>query len=120
MGGDAQANDPLAALRVLPSLATEDGTTLLVLQNFHRFLQSAEIVQAVAQQAQAGKQYRTIVVVLSPVVQFPVELEKLFVTLQHDLPGREELRSIAEAIATEVGELPDGREFERCSTRPAG
>ena len=112
VGGDAQASDPLAALRALPSLVNEDGTTLLVLQNFHRFLQSAEIVQAVAQQAQLGKQHRTIVVVLSPVVQIPVELEKLFVTLQHDLPGRDELRSIAEAIATEDGELPSGRDLQ--------
>ncbi|MDA1229835.1 MAG: AAA family ATPase, partial [Planctomycetota bacterium] len=41
---DTQASDPLAALRALPSLAMEDGTVILVLQNFHRFLQSAEIV----------------------------------------------------------------------------
>jgi hypothetical protein len=73
------------------SLATADGTAILVLQNFHRFLQSAEIVQALSQQVIAGKQNRTIVVVLSPVIQLPVELEKLFVVLEHELPDRTQL-----------------------------
>ena len=117
---DTQATDPLAALRALPSLATEDGTAILVLQNFHRFLQSAEIVQAVEHQLQLGKQQRTIVVVLSPVVQLPVELEKQFVVLQHDLPGRDELEAIARGIATEDGELPDGRELTSVLDASAG
>ncbi|MCA9091398.1 MAG: AAA family ATPase, partial [Planctomycetaceae bacterium] len=57
------SGDPLAAIRALNALATLDGTAILVLQNFHRFLQSAEIVQAISQQIIAGKQNRTIVVV---------------------------------------------------------
>ena len=46
--------------------------------------------------------------VLSPVVQIPVELEKLLVVVEHDLPGREQLEQIARGIATEDGELPEG------------
>ena len=56
----------------------------------------------------AGKQDRTFVVILAPVVQVPVELEKLFVVIEHDLPGRDQLEAIARAIATEPGELPEG------------
>ena len=77
-------------------------------RNFHRFVQSAEIVQALAQQITTGKQNRSFVVVLSPVVSIPTELEKLFVVVEHDLPGREQLEQIARGIATEEGELPDG------------
>ncbi|HUQ68310.1 MAG TPA: AAA family ATPase, partial [Planctomycetaceae bacterium] len=62
------ATDPLAALRSLPALATPEGTTLLVLSNFHRFLNSAEIVQALQHQLLAGKANRTFVVILAPVV----------------------------------------------------
>jgi hypothetical protein len=109
---DAGASDPLAAIRAINSLATPEGTAILVLQNFHRFLQSAEIVQALAQQVITGKQNRTIIVVLAPVVVLPVELEKLFVVLEHELPSREQLAEIAEGIATEAGELPEGRERE--------
>src|SRR3954453_14532776 len=103
-----QAADPLAALRALNALATPEGTALLVLRNFHRFLNSVEIVQALDTQIHAGKQGRTFVVILAPVVQIPVELEKQFVVVEHDLPGRDQLEAIARGVATEPGERPEG------------
>ena len=69
---EAGGADPLAAIRSVNALATPDGSALLVLNNFHRFLNSAEIVQALARQISHGKQNRTFVVVLSPVVQIPM------------------------------------------------
>ena len=117
---EAGSNDPLGAIRAVNTLATPDGTAVLVLQNFHRFLQSAEIVQAIAQQVITGKQNRTIVVVLAPVVQLPVELEKLFVVIDHELPDREQLALIARGIATEDAELPDGPELETVLDAAAG
>jgi hypothetical protein len=70
-------SDPLAILKALPALAVADGTTLLVLHNYHRYLTSPEIVQTLFSQLIAGKQRRAFVVILSPLVQIPVELEKL-------------------------------------------
>jgi ATPase family associated with various cellular activities (AAA) len=102
------AGDPLAAIRSLGAMATPEGTAILVLRNFHKFLGSAEVIQALDSQVVAGKQARTFVVILSPVVQVPVELEKLFVVVEHDLPGRDPLGAIARSIATEPGELPVG------------
>ena len=117
---DASSNDPLAAIRAINALATPDGTAILILQNFHRFLQSAEVVQALARQIITGKQNRTIVVVLSPVVQIPTELEKMFVVMEHDLPNRQELDEIARGIATETGELPEDSEFQTVIDAAAG
>lgn len=111
-GTSAVGNDPLAALRALPALATADGTALLVLTNFHRFLQSAEIVQTLARQLTAGKQTRTFVVILSPIVQIPVELEKLFLVVEHELPSREQLTELARGVATGPEELPGGAQLE--------
>ena len=102
------AADPLAAIRALAALATSDGTAILVLRNFHRFLGSPEVVQALDTQVILGKQARTFVVILSPLVSLPVELEKLFVVVEHDLPGRDQLAAIARGVATEPGELPEG------------
>ncbi|MDB5334590.1 MAG: ftsH2 3, partial [Planctomycetaceae bacterium] len=79
--------DPLAAIRSLSALSSQDSSAILVLENFHRFLSSAEIVQALSRQLVTGKQNRTFVVILSPVVLIPVELEKLFVVIEHELPG---------------------------------
>lgn len=102
------------------ALAASESSAILVLQNFHRFIQSAEIVQALVQQITAGKQNRCFIVILSPVVDIPIELEELFVVLEHDLPNREQLEEIAQGIATEDGELPEGNELETVLDSAAG
>jgi hypothetical protein len=104
----AAGTDPLAAIRSLGTLAEVNGTTLLVLVNFHRFLHSAEIVQALARRISLGKQQRTFVVILAPVVQIPAELETLITVVEHPLPDRRDLAEIAQSVATEPGELPEG------------
>jgi hypothetical protein len=112
--------DPLAAIKSLNALATPDGTSLLVLRNFHRFLGSAEIVQAIDSAISKGKQDRTFVVILSPVVQIPVELERQFVVIEHDLPGRDQLEQIARSIAIEPGDLPEGDALDLVLDAAAG
>ncbi len=102
------ATDPLAAIRSLGAMANPEGTSLLVLRNFNRFLNNIEVVQALDSAISAGKTGRTFVVVLSAVVNIPVELERQFVVIEHDLPGRDQLERIARGIATDPGELPEG------------
>ncbi|MDZ4687344.1 MAG: AAA family ATPase, partial [Planctomycetaceae bacterium] len=112
------ATDPLAALRSLPALATPDRTTLFVLSNFHRFLNSAEIVQALQHQLLAGKATRTFVVILAPTVQLPLELERQFVVLTHELPHREQLAQIARDLAPD--ESSSGAAWESLLDAAAG
>lgn len=115
------AGDPLAALRALPALATKDGTALLVLHNFHRFLNNPEVVQTAFNQLVIGKQQRTFLVVLAPVVQVPTELEKLFVVIEHALPDRSQLRQIAEELTTEdPSGMPKGENLDRVLDAAAG
>jgi hypothetical protein len=117
----ADAGDPLAVLRALPALAEADGTTLLLLHNFHKFLGNPEVVQAAFAQLVAGKQRRSFLVVLAPVVQVPVELEKLFVILEHPLPDRAQLERIARDLtADHPEELPQGEELARVLDAAAG
>lgn len=108
------ANDPLAAIRWLSGKGRDedqDDVTILVLRNFHRFLGSAEVVQALDTVIAQGKVRRTFVVILSSVIQIPIELERQFVVVEHDLPGRDQLEKIAEGIAMEPGEMPVGDEL---------
>src|ERR1035437_8439360 len=114
------APDPLAALRALPALTKPDSSAILVLPNFHRFLSSPEIIQCLANTLQAGKTARTFVVILSPVVQIPVELERQFVVIDHQLPDRDQLQTIAQRTATESGDLPAGEELENLLDASAG
>lgn len=117
---DAGGNDPLAAIRSLNAMASADSSALLVMVNAHRFMQSAEVVQALAQQISSGKTNRTFVIILSAVVAIPTELEKIFVVLEHELPSREQLAEIARGIAVEDGELPEGPELETVLDAAAG
>jgi hypothetical protein len=101
-------NDPVAAIRSLDAISPEgDGASLLVLPNFHKFLNGAEIIQALSNQIHRGKNARTFVVVLSPVVTIPLELEKQFVVVDHELPDRTQLREVINGVATEAGDMPD-------------
>lgn len=117
---DAGASDPLAAIRSVNALTAADSSAVLVLANFHRFLQSAEVVQALAQQIVTGKQNRAFIIVLAPAVSIPPELEKLFVVLDHSLPDRAQLEEIARGIATEDGELPKGDALDTALDAAAG
>ena len=109
LGGQAveDGQDPLSAVKSAAAMGNE--TSIIILENFHRFLSSAEIVQALVSQLQAGKQTRSIIVVLAPVVELPPELEKLFVAIEHALPNRDQLNEIAQGVGVEEGELPDGK-----------
>ncbi len=128
-----EAADPVSVLRALPTLAPppadpaagpsqDAGTTLLLLPNFHRFLNSPEVVQVVAQQLTLGKQQRTFLVVLAPVVQIPVELERRFVVVEHPLPTASQLGQIAEEILTDSSEdgLPTGQAWDAVLDSAAG
>ena len=69
VGGQAveDGQDPLSAVKSAAAMGSE--TSIIILENFHRFLSSAEIVQALVSQLQAGKQTRSIIVVLAPVME---------------------------------------------------
>jgi len=113
MPGVTDTQDPLAIIRALPHVANGSGTTLVVFENLHRFLGGVEIVQALARQIHAGKNTRCFVVVLSPAIQIPAELEKLFVCVDHELPDHAQLEEIARGVAIQEGELPEGENLGR-------
>jgi hypothetical protein len=113
--------DPLAALRSLPALAEENGSAVLILHNFHRFLNSHEVVQTTFAQLVAGKQHRTFIIVLAPIVNIPLELEKLFVVLEHSLPDRQQLEGIAKELTSDnVNDMPNGDDLNRVLDAAAG
>ncbi len=120
-GLETGAGDPLAALRAVPALAEPDGTALLLLHNFHRFVNNPEVIQTAFGQLVTGKQQRTFLVVLAPVVQIPVELEKLFVIVEHTLPDRGQLQQIArELTSDDPGGWPDDPDRQRILDAAAG
>lgn len=97
LNGDRQLVDPLAAVRWLDSsLGSQD--TILIMKNLHRFLGAANIVQTVANVLSKCKADGGTLIVVSPVVQLPPEIEKMFTVLHYDLPTHEELVGICNAV----------------------
>lgn len=78
------------------------------------------MIHSLARQIVAGRTSRVITVILAPVVQLPVELEKLFVVLPHPLPASQELLEIARGVATEPGELPEESDLQKLLDASAG
>lgn len=59
--------------------------------------------------------------VLAPVVQIPVELEKLFVVLEHPLPDRLQLHAIARELTSDhPDDLPHGNDLQQVLDAAAG
>lgn len=115
------ATDPIAAVRALAGGVADHACVVVVLRNFHRFLGSPEIIQAVDTQLSEGKQRRVTLVVLAPVVQIPAELERQFVVIEHEMPGRDQLLRIARGVATEPDDLPEDPDaLERVLDAAAG
>lgn len=104
--------DPIGALKTLSALSNDDTPTILVLRSYHRFLGSGEVVAEVAKAVTQGKLHRKFVVILSPVVQLPPELERLFVVVDHEPPTRAELQELLGGIATAENEMPIGQQLE--------
>lgn len=69
--GEEHLPDPLSAVRAASRAGDGEKPTLIVLRNFHRFLGSIEIVQAMERQIQNGKQTRIFLLVLSPISRSP-------------------------------------------------
>ena len=108
----SDAIDPIGAVKALSAMTNDDIPTILVLRSYHRFIGSGEIVAEVAKAVTQGKVHRKFVVILSPVVQLPPELERLFVVVDHEPPTRDEMRELLAGIATDGDEMPTGNMLE--------
>lgn len=95
--------DPLSALTWLKE-ASEN--TVLFLWNFHKFLNSIEVIQAIQNGMNEWKSGGKTLIVLAPQIQIPVELDRIFTVIEFDLPDREALRSILSDVVESVGKTP--------------
>src|SRR5437868_12011597 len=76
--------------------------SLVVLKDFHPFLSDATVVRALRELAHDLKSTYTTVILLSPVLQMPVELEKEISVLDVPLPGFRDLYQLLREIVTVV------------------
>jgi AAA+ superfamily predicted ATPase len=97
------AREPLAALAAIAKLPEP---SLVVLKDFHPYLADPAVVRALRELAHALKSTYTTVVLLSPTLVIPPELEKEVSVLDVPLPTYRDLLQLLKEI---VGVLREGR-----------
>jgi SpoVK/Ycf46/Vps4 family AAA+-type ATPase len=99
------SKDPQAPLDVVGSLAQIgrlQEPALVVLKDFHPYLSDPRVVRALRELAQDLKSTFTTVILLSPVLEMPVELEKEISVLDVPLPTFRELYQLLREIVSLV------------------
>ena len=91
--------DPLAAIRWLG----ERSETVLIVQNFHYFFSSVEIIQEIQNSIPIWKASGCCLAMVGPPVKLPQEIEKFFSILDFRLPTLDDLRRIQQELAESVG-----------------
>jgi AAA+ superfamily predicted ATPase len=93
------AREPSAALEAIGKLSDP---SLVVLKDFHPYLGDPTVVRALRDLAHALKSTYTTVILLSPTLAIPPELEKEISVLDVPLPTFQELFGLLKEIATVV------------------
>jgi hypothetical protein len=91
--------DPVSAIRFLSGKTD----TVLFMQNFHYFLESVEVIQAVMNAIPIWKASGCCMVMSGPITTLPAQLMPFFTLLDFKLPDREALSRIQEELAETVG-----------------
>ena len=103
LGDTGQANTPVAALG---AVAQSPERAIFVLKDFHAFLDRPEVVRALRDLVGALKQSFKTLVLLSPVMAIPRELEKDMTVIDLPLPDGNEIAGILEAMLATVRNDP--------------
>jgi ATPase family protein associated with various cellular activities (AAA)/AAA+ lid domain-containing protein len=91
--------DPIACLR---EIATISEPSVFILTDFHAFLKERDVARTLRDLASVLHATNTTVVILSPLLQIPSELEKDITIIDFPLPGKEEIRRLIENIAADI------------------
>jgi len=91
--------DPLGAVKWLG----ERNDTVLIVQNFHHFISSVEIIQEIQNGIPIWKASGCCLVLAGHPVRLPQEIEKFFTILDFRLPTLDDLRRIQQELAESVG-----------------
>jgi SpoVK/Ycf46/Vps4 family AAA+-type ATPase len=100
---DAATRDPLAALDYI---ARSPEHAIFVLKDFHAFISDANVTRRLRDVSAIVKNcYKTIIVV-SPILKLPPELEKDITVLDYGLPSYDELSALLDQTIRSVREMP--------------
>lgn len=107
LNGNASYPDITDPVALIAWLSSQDQKTVLFAHNFHRFLDSIEVIQAIQNGLMDWKSTNKTLIILSPVVSMPIELERMITTIEVPLPDRESLSNLIDDMKTGAGMTPE-------------
>ncbi|MBN3041155.1 MAG: AAA family ATPase [Candidatus Omnitrophica bacterium] len=96
---DSSTADPLAALNFIDR---QNNPAIFILKDFHPFMTDHTIIRKLRDLIYKLKSTYATLVIVSPVLSVPAELEKDIVMVEFDLPGKEELGRLMDEIVEAV------------------
>jgi len=90
--------DPLGALKWL----CRQADSILIVQNFHHFMGSVEIIQEIQNSMPIWKAQGSCLVIAGPHMTLPQEVEKYFTLLDFNLPAFKDLQAIQKELGQSV------------------
>lgn len=97
----------------LAALTEAKDFTVVVLQNYHWFIEKGNVVQYIQDHVEVWKSKGKAIVVLAPILKVPVELDKDFTLLDFDLPADEDISKTIDFISSHKEDInlsDEGRE----------
>ncbi len=105
LAGEHRGGDVKDPLKALDHIAGVEGKCVFVLRDFHAFVDNPQVVRKLRDLAHDLKAKPKSVLLLSPVLKIPPELEKEIAIIDWDLPDRAEIDGIIGGI---LSGLPAG------------
>lgn len=107
-GGTPAKSGLRKPLEILNEILQNQDPGIYVLKDFHAYLESPEIIRQMRDLAYALRRTRKTMILLSPVLKLPPELEKAITILDMPLPDAGELGTLLDTI---VQESESGRRY---------
>ncbi len=116
VGGDKPAIE-MGPDEVLAHISKHESKALFMLKDFHSFLKDAAVTRALRDIVNSTVETYKPVVITSPVMQIPIELEKAVQVVDFDLPTAEQIEELVkgaqELITEKIGKEIDKGQKEK-------
>jgi SpoVK/Ycf46/Vps4 family AAA+-type ATPase len=101
--GRKGTKDPILALK---EIAEIPDPAIFTLKDFHPYMKDSSVVRGLRDLAASLRHTYTSVVILSPVLEIPPELEKDVTIVDFPLPAREDLETLLRQIQNDIRDNP--------------
>jgi len=101
--GRKGTKDPILALKEVLEF---NEPSIFALKDFHAYMKETQIVRGLRDVVQSLRNSYSTVVIVSPVVEVPPELEKELTLIDFPLPNREDLAALLQQIRAELAQNP--------------